>query len=351
MNRSDELGRRRPVTMRDVAELAKVSQSTVSRVLNGADSTIPIGEQTRQRVLDAVDELGYHPNIHAGSLRGQKTRMIAMMIADIANPFYHPMVRAAQDIAAIHRYDVMVASSDHTLESEQAFVESVIRRPVDGIFMVPYHLSDTDLDTLIDRTGAALAVVGQHVTHPQVDVVFGNDHEETMDVVLWLHTVKGHERIGFLGVADRFTADRFSAGPRRLDAYRKAMRTAGLDVLSGYEQVGDWSPESGYHAMQRLLALAASPTAVFACNDLMAIGAIEAVRNYGMNVPEDVAVVGFDDIPAASWVSPRLSTVAQFPGEMGSLLVDALFERISGQYDGPGRRFEVQCRFVERGST
>ena len=110
------------------------------RVLNESDSTIPIGEQTRQRVLDAVDELGYHPNIHAGSLRGQKTRMIAMMIADSANPFYHPMVRATQDIAATHKYDVMIASSDHMLEREQHFVESVIRRPVDGIFMVPYHL-------------------------------------------------------------------------------------------------------------------------------------------------------------------------------------------------------------------
>jgi len=332
--------------MRDVAKLAKVSQSTVSRVLSGANDTIPIGEKTRQRVLKAVEQLGYQPNLNAGSLRGQKTRMVAIMVADITNPFYHPIIRAVQDIAYSHRYDVMVANSDHMEISEQHFVESVIRRPVDGILVVPYHLTYYDLAELMKRTGAVIGVVGQHIRNPWVDIAFGDDGQATDDAITWLHKDRGHTRIGFIGVAQSF-----SAAVRRQTAYRRAMQRAQLDVLAGYEQFGDWSLESGFQAMQRQLDLFTPPTAVFVCNDLMAIGALDAAQQRGLSVPQDVAVVGFDDIPAASWVRPRLTTVAQYPGEMGERLAAAIFERIQGEYSGPGRRFEVPCRLVIREST
>jgi DNA-binding LacI/PurR family transcriptional regulator len=335
-----------PVTMRDVARLAKVSQSTVSRVLSGANDTIPIGEKTRARVLKAVEELGYQPNLHAGSLRGQKTRMVAIMVADITNPFYHPIIRAVQDVAYSHRYDVMVANSDHLQVAEQHFVESVIRRPVDGILVIPYHLNDGDLAELMERTGAVVGVVGQHIKNPDVDVAFGDDGQATDDTVTWLHQAKGHLRIGFVGVAQSF-----SAALRRQEAYRRAMQRLGLAIAPGYEQFGDWSLESGAAAMQRLLDLPAPPTAVFVCNDLMAIGALDAAQHRGLRVPDDVAVVGFDDIPAASWVRPRLTTVAQFPSEMGEKLAVAIFDRIIGGYEGPGRRFEVPCRLVVRESA
>jgi LacI family transcriptional regulator len=337
---------RTSVTMRDVAKLANVSQSTVSRVLSGAAEPIPIGEETRQRVLDAVQQLGYQPNLHAGSLRGQKTQMIAMMIADIANPFYHPMVRAVQDVANAHRYDFMIANSDHTAVGERHFLESVIRRPVDGVIVVPYFLTDDDLDELIGRTGAVVGAVGQHLRHPLVDIAYGDDRQATIDVITWLHAERAHVRIGFIG-----TPDRVSAAARRRQAFEQAMHNAGLATPAAYVQEGDWSIESGYAAMKRLLALPAPPTAVFACNDMMAIGALDAVQHSGLRVPEDVAIVGFDDIPATSWVRPHLSTVAQYPGEMGVLLAKALFERIQGEYSGPGRRFEVPCRFVKRDSA
>lgn len=337
---------RKTATMRDVAKLAEVSQSTVSRVLNGTNERIPIGEETRQRVLEAVEQLGYQPNVHAGSLRGQKTRMIAIMIADIANPFYHPIVRAVQDIAFEHQYDIMIANSDHTPEGEKHFVQSVTRRPVDGIILIPYHLSDEDLDQLIDRTGSMVAAIGQHLDHPMVDIAFGNDGQAVSDVVSWLHKEKAHSRIGFIGIRGRSPA-----AERRRKGYEQALQQAGLDMPADYEQFGDWSPESGYRAMQQLLALPAPPTAVFAGNDLMAIGAMEAVQQGGLRIPNDVAIVGFDDIPAASWVRPRLSTVAQYPKEMGTHLAKALFERINGKYSGPSRRFEVPCCFIERETT
>lgn len=337
---------RKVATMRDVAQLADVSQSTVSRVLSGVEEPIAIGEKTRQRVLEAVEQLRYQPNLHAGSLRGQKTHMVAIMIADITNPFYHPLIRAVQDAANTHRYDIMIANSDHTLAGEKQFVEAVIRRPVDGIVMIPYHLNDDDLDELIDRTDARIAAVGQHLNHPQVDIAYSNDEQATCDVVTWLHTEKFHTQIGYIGVTDRFPA-----GARRHQGFKRALQATGLKLNSDYEQVGDWSLESGYTAMQQLLAMPTPPTAVFVCNDLMALGAMEAVKQSGLRIPNDVAIVGFDDIPTASWVSPRLSTVAQYPDEMGKYLSKAIFERIQGEYNGPSRRIEIPLRFIEREST
>lgn len=334
------------VTMRDVAKLAGVSQSTVSRVLNNRSDGIPIGEETRQRVLDAVQQLGYYPNLHAGSLRGQKTRMIAMMIADIANPVYHPLVRAVQDVARARQYDVMVANTDHTSEGEHLFCESIIRRPVDGVIMAPYHLTDSEIDRVITRTGVAVAALGQHITHPQVDVVFTNGPLIVRQSIRWLIEEKGHQRIGFIGVTSAF-----SAGERRRQAFLEAMAAADLAQPADYFQQGDWSVESGLHAMRSLLSLPAPPTAVFACNDLMAIGAMEAAGQRGLRIPEDVAVMGFDDVPAASWVRPRLTTIAQYPEQMGTVLANALFQRIDGNKGEPALRFEILCRLIEREST
>ncbi len=334
------------VTMRDVAQLAGVSQSTVSRVLNGSDSGIPIGEETRQRVQDAIKTLGYYPNLYAGTLRGQKTRMIAMMIADIANPFYHAMVRSAQDIAHARRYDVMIANTDHVRDNELHFLESIIRRPVDGVFMAPYHLTSEHLEELITRTGAAVAAVGQHVDHPQVDTVQGDDDKAVIKAVRWLHEVRGHRRIGYIGVTEVH-----SAGARRHAAFTEAMRALNLPIEPHFFALGDWSEASGEEAMRALLALPERPTAVFAINDLMAIGALDAALSAGLRVPDDVAVIGFDNIPAASWVRPRLTTVAQFPADMGRILTEALFERIEGKVSGDARRFAVPCELIVRESA
>ena len=122
MSQSTRTQRSRSVTMRDVAKAANVSQSTVSRVLSGTSGRVPISEDTRQRVMEVVEELGYHRNLHAGSLRGQKTQMLAMMVADISNPFYHPMVRAVQDVARTHGYDVMLSNTDHTAKTNSTSV-------------------------------------------------------------------------------------------------------------------------------------------------------------------------------------------------------------------------------------
>lgn len=335
-----------PVTMRDVAQLANVSQSTVSRVLSQSASRIPIGEETQQRVLDAAQKLGYQPNLHAGSLRGQKTQMIALMIADIANPYYHPIVRSVQDIAHEHRYDVMVANSDHMRENEMLFCEAMVRRPVDGIVMSPYHLTDEELEWLIARTGAKVAALGSHLNHPAIDIVFSNDERITYDTTRWLIQEKGHRRVAIIRAPQHF-----AVGVRRYRAFRRAIQDSGLALPEAYVTDGDWSVESGQAAMTRLLHLPEPPTAVFACNDHMAIGALLTAQSLGKRVPDDVAVLGFDDIPAASWMSPRLTTIAQNASEIGRALATALFERIESGEEMAQRRFEVDCHLIERESV
>jgi LacI family transcriptional regulator len=337
-----------PVTMRDVARAANVSQSTVSRVLSptSSDSKVLISDETTEKVLAVVKELGYHPNQYARSLRGKKNHMIGMLIADISNPFYHPMVRAVQDVASQYHYSVMIANSDHLREKEVLFCESLLRRPVDGAVIIPYHLNDDDLQNLITRTGMAISAVGNHIQHPDVDITYADDTKASYEAIRWLIEQRGHRRIAMIGGNHEFPVI-----VRRRGAFCKAMTDAGLSVPDEYVIEGEWSVEGGRRAITVLLALPQPPTAVFAASDTLAIGALEAAEDMNYRVPEDVAIIGFDDIPAASWVRPRLSTVAQYPGEMGALLAKALFQRIQGEYNGSSRRFEVPCRFIERESA
>lgn len=335
----------RPVTMRDVARLAGVSQSTVSRVLSDAASSIPISEETYRKVYDAVQQLGYYPNVTARSLRRQRTEMIAIMIADISNPFYHSMVRAVQDEARHHQYDVLIASTDHLHENEIHFCEAMMRRPVDGIIIVPYHLATADIEQLMTRTGAKIVVLGDDVLLPTVDALHNDDERATYEAVRWLIDVKGHRRIGFVDVPEA------RPGARRKRGYQRALSDAGIALDPAYIHAGDWSVESGEDAAAALLALPDPPTAIFACNDHMAIGVLNEALDQDLRIPEDLAIVGFDNIPATTLVRPRLTTVAQYPVEIGALLARALFERIEGVYADERRVFASRLELIERETT
>ena len=336
----------RKVTMRDVARAAGVTQSTVSRVVAPIPGGVQISDETRRRVLAAIEELGYHPNQYARSLRGQKSRMIAILIADITNPFYHPLVRAIQDVAFQQRYDVMIANSDHSRDKESLFIESLRRRPVDGAVISPYHLGAAELDDLMTRTGIAIASVGSRIEHPRIDVSYGDDAKATYDLVRWLIETRGHRRLAMICANREFVVTQ-----HRLAAFQAALSDAGLESPPEAIVAGDWSVETGRRGIERLMALANRPTAVFAASDTIAIGALEGAQALGYDVPADVAIVGFDDIPDAQWVRPRLTTVAQYPAEMGRHLATALFERIGGDPDLERRVFEVPCRFIERESA
>jgi LacI family transcriptional regulator len=333
-------------TMHDVARLAGVSQSTVSRVLNATASHLPISEQTRQRILDAVEQLGYQPNMTARSLRTQRTQMIAVMIGDISNAFYHPVVRAVQDVARTFDYDVLISNGDHLYENEVRFLETVLRRPVDGVIMAPHRLTTEDLDSFIKRSRIPIVALGAQVQHPLVDVVGGTSEAATYEAVSWLIHKMGHRRIGFIGVVDDMPP-----GPPRLRGYERAMQEAGLPVEPRFIQKVEFTMEGGRHAMRGFLEQDSIPTALFACNSLMAIGAIKTAKAAGLRVPQDLSVMGFDDIPEAIIVEPQLTIIARDLARVGQQVAEVLFERINGDYSGSGRFFQSQWHLVERESV
>jgi LacI family transcriptional regulator len=333
-------------TMHDVAKLAGVSQSTVSRVLNESSSTIPISEDTRQKILKAVETLGYQPNMIARSLRTQRTQMIAVMIGDISNAFYHPIVRAVQDVAKTRDYDVLISNGDHIYDNELRFLNTVLRRPVDGVIMAPHRLTTEDLDKFIKRSHIPVVAVGAQVNHPLVDVVGGTSEPATYEAITWLIKEKGHKRIGFMGVAGDM-----APGPPRLHGYERAMKDAGLEIEPGFVQKVEFTTEGGQQAMSIFLQQKNPPSVIFASNSLMAIGAMRVAQASGFRVPDDFSIMGFDDIPEASFVHPQLTVVARDLTKIGHQVAEILFERIDGKVSGPGRFFQSQWVLVERESV
>jgi len=333
------------VTMRDVARLAGVSQPTVSRVLNQTDTTISISEETRSKVMAAVEALNYRPNVLAQGLRTQKTQMIAVMIADISNSFYHPIVRGIQDVASQYGYDVMIANSDHIREREVHFCDAVSRRPVDGVIMVPIHLTTEDLAKFINRTNTPLAILGLHIDHPQIDVVYMADDIAVYDTTRWLIEERGHQRFGFIGVPDDLPP-----GPRRFDGFKKALKESNLHIAAEHVVLGDFSLESGRKAAYELMEAGELPSVVVAMNDLMAIGAILTFQERGYCVPDDVAVLGFDNIAESEIIRPALTTIAQDSIDIGHKLAECLFTRIENPAL-PNRRLESPRRLIIRESA
>lgn len=335
----------KPATMRDVADLAGVSQPTVSRVLNKKNTTISISDETREKVLAAAEELNYHPNVLARSLRTQKTQMIAVLVADIANSFYHRITRSIQDVANEYHYDVMIANSDHVHDNEVHFCQAVSRRPVDGVIMVPIHLTSDDLNVFMTTTHTPVAVLGQQIDHPKIDVIYGMDEPAIYDATRWLITERGHRQLGFIGVSDDYPP-----GPRRFRGFKKALDEFDLHIRPEHYVRGDFTIEGGQRAIHQLLQTDSLPSVLVVINDLMAIGAILTLQEAGYRVPEDIAVIGYDDIPEASIVRPKLTTLAQDAADMGEKLATCLFERINNP-DLPPRRLESGIKLVKRDSA
>jgi LacI family transcriptional regulator len=332
-------------TMYDVAKLAGVSQPTVSRVLNQNPTSVQISDETRQRVLNAVAQLSYRPNVIARSLRTQRSQMIALLIAHISNGFYHPITRAIQDVARQHDYEVLISNSDHVYENEKHFCEVIARRGVDGVIMVPIHLTNEDIDQFYLETNAPMTVLGEQIHHPDIDVVFVNDERAVYEATQWMISERGYTSLGFVGVTDDLPPE-----PRRFRGFTRALDEAGLQLDPRFILTGDFSMESGKIAARRLAQIGEVPRAFFVINDLMAIGMILALQEAGYNVPDDIAIIGFDDIPEATIVRPTLTTIAQDPRDIGQKLAHALFERIENPNIGERRVFESTYQLIPRQS-
>lgn len=336
--------RKKRPTQADVAELASVSQAMVSYVINNNHS-VSIPDETRQRILDAMTELGYRPNITARRLRSSKTYTVAGVIPDITNPFYPAFERGIQDTVNRYGYDLIMYNTDGTEEQERKCLDSLLQGRVDGVVGVFFHMRAHDLTALIDQQihVVRLEAMPKRPGELPIDNIYVDNVAASRAAVEFLINL-GHTRIAMLTSSE---------GPARFReiGYQEALTAYGITVANATMSSGAYSEDGGYAAMHNLLQRGDPPSAVFAANDLMAMGAMMAIREAGLSVPDDIAIVGFDDIPAAKLVYPALTTVAQFQHELGQRASEMLMERLNGYVEDRGRSVEMPFQVIERDST
>ena len=305
------------VTIKDVSQKAGVSTATVSRVFN---NTGLVDEETRQRVLDASKELRYMPNAVGRSLSTRRTDSIGLLLPDIYGEFFSEVIRGADQTAQQNRYHLLVSSShNHRNEIEAAL--RVMSGRVDGLILMSPQI---DAQTLISNLPVNLPVVllncfvdGVSFDSLNIDNL-GGAYQMTQHLIQ-----HGHERIAVVtGHDDNLDAD------ERIRGYRQALQENHLPIAEDWEISGSFSEESGYTAVQKVLALTPRPTAIFALNDSMAIGALGALREYGVAIPQEMALAGFDDIPIARFLSPTLTSVRVSIHELGALATQKLVHAI-----------------------
>lgn len=329
-------------TLRDVARRAGVSIATVSYVLNG---TRPVSPEVEARVWEAVAALQYRPNRLARGLRRKRTHVLGLIVPDNANPFFAEIARGLEDISFAHDYSLILCNSDGDPSKEQRYLGVLIEQQVDGIALVSASATPAHLTILRER-GIPFVVVDRDLPGLEADCVLADNFQGGY-LATWHLLNRGHRRIACItGPSD------LTPSADRVRGYQKAMEEAGIEPLEVWVYRGDFRAESGYHAARFFLSLPLPirPTAIFACNDLMAIGAMRAIGEAGLSIPQDIALVGFDDIVLASYVIPPLTTVAQPTYEMGRLAGELLLRRIQARGRPPARHL-LPVRLIVRHSA
>ena len=313
---------RRTITIRDVAEQAGVSQSTVSRVLNSRDTQIRIGEDTRQRVQKVAEELGYRPHPGARSLSGSGTGLIGLITREINDPFFAELIDVISNVAKEEGYDLVLGNAKREPENALALRDKMLDpRHCDGLLLCGDLRESAEDHTFLDSMGKdhRLVSVSRGSLHlvlktPSVDI---DNHKGA--ILALDHLVElGHERIACMNVG------RLGDLWERLEAYREFMQKRFGGVPEEYIQPTKNSYKGGYVATKRLLSLPTPPTALFAMDDMMAIGAIGAALDMGWAVPADLSIIGFDDMQVGAYVRPAVTTVRQPMEELGRKAVELL---------------------------
>jgi LacI family transcriptional regulator len=298
------------VTIYDVAREAGVSMATVSRVVNNNPNVKP---QTRKKVYEAIERLGYRPNAVARGLASKKTTTVGVVIPDIANAIFAEVARGIEDIANMYHYNIILCNSDKRKEKEIRVINTLLEKQVDGLLFMGGAVTDDHLQAFSSSNVPIVlcATTDEKGTMPSVDI----DHEgAAYDAVSRLIS-EGHRRIGMISGTLQDPANGFA----RYQGYKRALETAGIAFDERYVRIGNYKYESGMEAAQYFLELEERPTAIFAATDEMAIGAIHAIQDAGLSVPGDVSVIGVDNIRMASMVRPQLTTVAQPMYDIGAV--------------------------------
>ncbi|MDR6227440.1 catabolite control protein A [Desmospora profundinema] len=304
------------ITIYDVAREAGVSMATVSRVVNGNPNVKPV---TRKKVLETIRRMGYRPNAVARGLASKKTTTVGVVIPDISYAFFAELTRGIEDIANMYHYNIILCNSDLKKEKEMQLIEALLEKQVDGLLFLGGEVTEEHREIF---SGAQVPIV-LAATHDEVDKdrpYVTIDQVQAAKEATGILIREGHKRIGLLGGP---LTDPIIGFPR-YQGYKEALEEEGIPFNENWVRLGNYRYNSGLEAAKELLGMVDAPTAIFAVNDEMAVGAIHAVQDRGLDVPKDVSVMGFDNIPLASQVRPLLSTVAVPMYDIGAVAMRLL---------------------------
>lgn len=308
-----------PVTLQDVAEKAGLSPSTASRVLNGKSEKYRISEASEQRVLDAARELGYKPNLLARSLRRQETLSVGLVVPDLSNPFFAHVTSSIQRSAHQAGYNLIVCSTDERLKLEVEHIDLLLSKRVDGLIVMPVGQEYRHLQRLLDE-GKPLVLLDRHFEELDACCVTVDNSRAAFEATE--HLIEhGHERIGLVQGLPHTSTNR-----DRKQGYVDALQKHGLPVDDRLTAGRDFGAQSGYEAAGRLLGADEPPSALFALGERLTLGTLRAISEAGLQVPEDISLVSFDDVDFAPFVAGSLTAVAQPREAMGEAAVDVLID-------------------------
>ncbi|AKE93923.1 transcriptional regulator RbsR [Cronobacter malonaticus] len=328
-------------TMKDVARLAGVSTSTVSHVINKDRF---VSEAIRLRVEDAIRTLNYAPSALARSLKLNQTRTIGMLITASSNPFFSELVRGVERSCFERGYSLVLCNTDGDEQRMNRNLETLLQKRVDGLLLLCTETHQPS-PAIMKRYPAIPTVMMDWSPFDGGSDVIQDNSLLGGDIATRYLIDKGYTRIACVtGPLDKTPAR------LRLEGYRTAMQRAGLPVAEGYEVIGDFEFAGGLRAMQSLLALPEPPQAVFMGNDAMAVGAYQALYQAGLRIPQDIALVGYDDIELASYMTPPLTTIHQPKDELGELAIDVLIHRMA-QPELQQQRLQLTPELMVRGSA
>jgi LacI family transcriptional regulator len=326
-------------SIKDVAKEAGVSIATVSRVLNDVDV---VNEETKKKVQEAIAKLGYRPNIVARSLKTQRTKTVGILIPDISSQFYPEIVRGTEDVANIYDYNIMLCNSDSDLEKEKEYLRVLKEKMVDGILYMSSSLEPQIVDLIkeLELPTVLVETTDKDKTFPSVSI---DNREAAYDAVSYL-LKKGNKKVAYIGVHK----DAVNASAVRYFGYEDALKDHNVSIDENLVYFGEVKAREAYDAINKITANN-SLDAVFCASDELAMGAINALREKGIKVPEDVDVIGFDNIYTASIFFPKLTTVAQPMYDMGSVGMRMLIKVINKK-DLDEKNYVLPYEIIERDS-
>ncbi len=309
-------------TIKDVAKLAGVSTTTVSHVMN---KTRFVAKQTEEQVRAAIKALNYSPSAVARSLKINTTKSIGMIVTTSQSPYFAEMIQTVEECCYRQGYSLFLCNTQNDPEKIKNYVEMLAKKRVDGLLVIcsEYHKDSRNL--LAKITDIPMLVMDWTATSKESDIL--QDNSFTGGYLATQHLIEnGHQKIGII------TGDLAKTiSVERLAGFEKAMQEAGLEVNENWVCEGYFNPEDGYENMMNILAQEEIPTAVFCCNDMMALGAISAIGEKGLKVPEDISIIGYDDIHSSRFFSPPLTTINQPKKTLGTQAAVRLFERINNK--------------------